>query len=113
VNTQWELHPAVFQEIWLKWDCPHVDLSDTSEFQIPTYVSPIPDNKVLVVDAMSLSWKGIFSCMSLPPFSFFPGFYTKSVFNLAKPSSIMAKTVIIARSSALLYKTNLSNFLSG
>jgi hypothetical protein len=64
VNTQWALHPAVFQEIWLKRDCPHVDLSDTSEFQIPTYVSPIPDNKALVVDAMSLPWKGMFSYMS-------------------------------------------------
>ncbi|VDI20410.1 Hypothetical predicted protein [Mytilus galloprovincialis] len=68
VNTEWEIHPSVFQEIILRWDRPHIDLFATSlNHKLETYVSPIPDEKAWAVDAMTLSWKGMFSYM-FPPF---------------------------------------------
>jgi hypothetical protein len=91
VNTQWELHPAVFQEICLKWDRPHVDLFATYlKFKIQTYmyVSPIPDNKELAVDAMSISWKGMFSHM-FPPFRLLSKI-------LLKINAESCKTILIA-----------------
>ncbi|CAG2187227.1 unnamed protein product [Mytilus edulis] len=59
VNTEWEIHPSVFQEIILRWDRPHIDLFATSlNHKLETYVSPIPDEKAWAVDAMTLSWEG-------------------------------------------------------
>ncbi|CAG2256331.1 unnamed protein product [Mytilus edulis] len=59
VNTEWEIHPSVFQEIILRWDRPHIDLFATSlNHKLETYVSPIPDEKAWAVDAMTLSGMG-------------------------------------------------------
>ncbi|XP_056009342.1 uncharacterized protein LOC130051435 [Ostrea edulis] len=89
VNTEWELHPAVFQEICLKWDRPHIDLFATHlNCKLPTFVSPIPDNKALVVDAMSFDWKGMFSYM-FPPFRLLPKI-------LHKIRVEICKTILIA-----------------
>ncbi|VDI56241.1 Hypothetical predicted protein [Mytilus galloprovincialis] len=72
VNTEWEIHPSVFQEIILRWDRPHIDLLATSlNHKLKTYASPIPDEKAWAVDAITLSWKGIFSYM-FPPFRLLP-----------------------------------------
>jgi hypothetical protein len=44
VNTEWELHPAIFQPITLIWDRPLIDLFATSlNYKLETFVSPIPD----------------------------------------------------------------------
>ncbi|XP_048756253.1 uncharacterized protein LOC125667016 [Ostrea edulis] len=89
VNTEWELHPAVFQEICLKWDRPHIDLFATHlNCKLPTFVSPIPDNKALAVDAMSFDWKGMFSYM-FPPFRLLPKI-------LHKIRVEICKTILIA-----------------
>ncbi|XP_071153579.1 uncharacterized protein [Mytilus edulis] len=72
VNTEWEIHPSVFQEIILCRDRPHINLFATSlNHKLETYVSPIPDEKAWAVDAMTLSWKGMFSYM-FPPFRLLP-----------------------------------------
>ena len=64
VNTEWELHPSVFQQIIHRWDRPLIDLFATSlNHKLETYVSPIPDQKAWAVDAISISWKGMFSYM--------------------------------------------------
>ncbi|XP_055999480.1 uncharacterized protein LOC130047863 [Ostrea edulis] len=89
VNTEWELHPAVFQEICLKWDRPHIDLFATHlNCKLPTFVSPIPDNKALAVDAMSFDWKGMFSYM-FPRFRLLPKI-------LHKIRVEICKTILIA-----------------
>ena len=62
-NTEWELHPSVFQEI-----IPLKNLLATSlNHKLQTFVSPFPDQKAWAVDAMIISWKGMFSYM-FPPF---------------------------------------------
>ncbi|CAG2244583.1 unnamed protein product [Mytilus edulis] len=84
VNTEWEIHPSVFQEIILRWDRPHIDLFATSlNHKLETYVSPIPDEKAWAVDAMTLSWKGMFSYM-FPPFRLLPKILHKIQRDLCK-----------------------------
>jgi hypothetical protein len=61
-NTEWELHQAVFQSIVLHWGNPNIDLFATSlNFKVTTFVSPVPDPRAFAVDAMSLSWEGVFA----------------------------------------------------
>jgi hypothetical protein len=68
VNTEWELHPVIFQTITLIWDRPLIDLFATSlNYKLETFVSPIPDQKAWAVDAMTISWKGMFNYI-FPPF---------------------------------------------
>ena len=62
VNTEWELHQAVFQSIVLHWGNPNIDLFATSlNFKVTTFVSPVPNPRAYAVDAMSLSWEGMFA----------------------------------------------------
>jgi hypothetical protein len=70
VNTEWELYQAVFQSIVLHWGNPTIDLFATSlNFKVTTVVSPVPDPRAYAVDAMSLSWEGMFA-YAFPPFRF-------------------------------------------
>ena len=62
VNTEWELRQVVFDSVVLRWDRPHVDLFATSlNHKLETFVSPVPDPLSFAVDAMSLSWDGMFA----------------------------------------------------
>jgi hypothetical protein len=62
VNTEWELHQAVFQSIVLHWRNPNIDLFATSlNFKVTTFVSPVTDPRTYAVDAMGLSWEGMFA----------------------------------------------------
>jgi hypothetical protein len=71
VNTEWEFHQAVFQSIVLHWGNPNIDLFATSlNFKVTTFVSPVPDPRAYAVDAMSLSWEGMFA-YAFPSFRFF------------------------------------------
>ena len=70
VNTEWELRQVVFDSVVLRWDRPHVDLFATSlNHKLETFVSPVPDPLSFTVDAMSLSWDGMFA-YAFPPFRF-------------------------------------------
>ena len=70
VNTEWELRQVVFDSVVLRWDRPHVDLFATSlNHKLETFVSPVPDPLSFAVDAMSLSWDGMFA-YAFPPFRF-------------------------------------------
>ncbi|KAL5008232.1 hypothetical protein ScPMuIL_013813 [Solemya velum] len=70
VNTEWELHRSVFQSVVLHWGKPNIDLFATSlNFKIQTFVSPVPDPRAYAVDAMAMSWEGMFG-YAFPPFRF-------------------------------------------
>ena len=70
VNTEWELLQVVFDSVVLRWDRPHVDLFATSlNHKLETFVSPVPEPLAFAVDAMSLSWDGMFT-YAFPPFRF-------------------------------------------
>ena len=77
VNTEWEFHQAVFQSIVLHWRNPNIDLFATSlNFKVTTFVSPVPDPRANAVDAMSLSWEGMFA-YAFPHSDFSPLFFTR------------------------------------
>lgn len=70
VNTEWELHQGVFDSLVLRWGSPNIDLFATSlNHKLPVFVSPVPDPKAFSVDAMTLSWEGMFA-YAFPPFRF-------------------------------------------
>ena len=67
IQTEWSLHPVVFQAICSRWHQPQVDLFATRfNNKLPQFVSPVPDPQAWVVDALSLSWE------DLDPYAFPP-----------------------------------------
>ena len=67
IQTEWSLHPEVFQAICSRWHRPRVDLFATRfNNKLPQFVSPVPDPQAWAVDALSLSWE------DLDPYAFPP-----------------------------------------
>ena len=67
IQTEWSLHPKVFQAICFRWHQPQVDLFATRfNNKLPQFVSPVPDPQAWAVDALSLSWE------DLDPYAFPP-----------------------------------------
>ena len=68
VHTEWTLHQSVVDSLFITWDKPHVDLFATRmNNRLPVFVSPMADPLALDVDAMSISWKGVYA-YAFPPF---------------------------------------------
>ena len=60
IQTEWSLHPAVFQAVCSRWHQPQVDLFATRfNNKLPQFVSPVPDPQAWAVDALSLSWEDL------------------------------------------------------
>ncbi|XP_060077873.1 uncharacterized protein LOC132557392 [Ylistrum balloti] len=69
IITEWTLNRSIFRAICMVWETPLVDLFATAlNFQIQTFVSPVPDPMAWAVDALSLSWDGLLA-YALPPFN--------------------------------------------
>ena len=67
IQTEWSLHPEVFQAVCSRWHQPQVDLFATRfNNKLPQFVSPVPDPLAWAVDALSLSWE------YLDPYAFPP-----------------------------------------
>ena len=67
IQTEWSLHPEVFQAVCSRWHQPQVDLFATRfNNKLPQFVSPVPDPQACAVDALSLSWE------DLDPYAFPP-----------------------------------------
>ena len=67
IQTEWSLHPEVFQAICSRWHQPQVDLFATRfNNKVPQFVSPVPDPQAWAVDALNLSWE------NLDPYAFPP-----------------------------------------
>lgn len=76
-QTEWSLHPQVFLLMVQRMWTPLVDLFATSEnHKLPIYVSPIPDEKALAVDAMSIDWTGM-NAYAYPPTKLLPAVLSK------------------------------------
>ena len=60
IQTEWSLHPEVFQAICSRWHQPQVDLFSTRfNNKLPQFVSPVPDPQAWAFDALSLSWEDV------------------------------------------------------
>ena len=67
IQTEWSLHPEVFQAVCSRWHQPQVDLFATRfNNKLPHFVSPVPDPQAWAVDALGLSWE------DLDPYAFPP-----------------------------------------
>lgn len=68
VQTEWTLSQRVLSQVFLIWDTPHIDLFATRlNRRLPVFVSPVPDPEAYAIDAMTLSWKGMWA-YAFPPF---------------------------------------------
>ena len=69
VITEWTLSQEIFNFLTQVWDRPHIDLFATSlNNRLPTFVSPVPEEKALATDAFSLNWDGMHT-YAFPPFN--------------------------------------------
>ena len=60
IQTEWSLHPEVFQAICSWWHQAQVALFATRfNNKLPKFVSPVPDPHAWAVDALSLSWENL------------------------------------------------------
>ena len=66
VQTEWSLHPEVFQAICSRWQQPQVDLFVTRFNNNYISLLPVPDPQAWAVDALSLPWE------DLDPYAFPP-----------------------------------------
>ena len=68
VHTAWTLVQSVVDTIFNIWDNPNVDLFATRLInRLPVFVSPMADPLAVDVDAMSITWRGMFA-YAFPPF---------------------------------------------
>ena len=68
-SAEWMLSPEVFGNIIMKWGKPDIDLfASRLNHQIPIYASWKPDPNSTYIDAMQMSWTGMFVYI-FPPFS--------------------------------------------
>ena len=68
VHTEWTLVQTVVDSLCITWDKPNVDLFATRlNNRLPVFVSPMADPLAVEVDAMSISWKGMYA-YAFPPF---------------------------------------------
>lgn len=57
VSSEWSLDSSSFHQICARVGIPEVDLFATCEnHKVPTYVSPVPDQRAIAVDAFTLDW---------------------------------------------------------
>ena len=66
IQTEWSLHPEVFQAICSWWHQPQVDLFARFNNKLLQFVSLDPDAQPWAVDALILSWE------DLDPYAFPP-----------------------------------------
>ena len=65
--TEWALNPQIFKAICRITSTPLVDLFATKyNHKLANYVSPVPDNQAWGIDALSMSWSGMWG-YAYPP----------------------------------------------
>ncbi len=65
--TEWKLEPRIVRALWLHWEKPLLDLFATRQnAQLPLFVSPVPDEQAMAVDALSIPWTNLYA-YAFPP----------------------------------------------
>ena len=60
IQTEWSLHPKIFQRICQIWHRPMVDMFATKmNNKPPLYVCPVPDPNAMAVDALNILWEAL------------------------------------------------------
>ena len=77
ISTEWSLDQEIANKIFQIMDFPSIDLFATRlNHRLPLYVSPIPDQKALPIDALSMDWNRIHA-YAFPPFHLIPAVINK------------------------------------
>ena len=77
ISTEWSLNQEIANKIFQIMDFPSIDLFATRlNHRLPIYVSPIPDQKVLSIDALSMDWNRMHA-YAFPPFYLIPAVIKK------------------------------------
>ena len=77
ISTEWSLNQEIANKIFQIMDFPSIDLFATRlNHRLPFYVSPIPDQKALSIDALSMDWNRIHA-YAFPPFHLIPAVINK------------------------------------
>ena len=70
--TEWQMHKVVVQTLFQIWGTPLIDLFASKENkQTPVFCSWIPHQDALAIDALSISWEGMFAYV-YPPICLIP-----------------------------------------
>ena len=89
ITTEWALNQEIANAIFQMTGYPNIDLFATRlNYKLPIYVSPIPDQKALSIDALTMNWNRI-NAYAFPPFHLIPAV-------LAKVRTFLCKVVLIA-----------------
>ena len=77
ISTEWSLNQEIANKIFQIMDFPSIDLFATRlNHRLPLYVSPIPDQKALSIDALTMDWNRIHA-YAFPPFHLIPAVINK------------------------------------
>ena len=77
ISTEWSLNQEIANKIFQIMDFPSTDLFATRlNHRLPFYVSPIPDQKALSIDALTMDWNRIHA-YAFPPFHLIPAVINK------------------------------------
>ena len=77
IKTEWALDQTVANSVFQMLNFPNVDLfAIWFNYKLPLYVSPVQDNKALVIDALSMDWNHLHA-YSFPPFILIPAVLEK------------------------------------
>ena len=77
ISTEWSLNQEIANKIFQIMDFPSIDLFATHlNHRLPFYVSPIPDQKALSIDALTMDWNHIHA-YAFPPFHLIPAVINK------------------------------------
>ena len=77
ISTEWSLNQEIANKIFQIMDFPSIDLFATRlNHRLPLYVSPIPDQKALSIDALTMDWNCIHAYV-FPPFHLIPAVINK------------------------------------
>ena len=67
VATEWAIHPHILEKVWRYWDKPLIDMFATKHnYKMMLYISPVPDPAAMAVDALSVTWEGLYG-YAFPP----------------------------------------------
>ena len=77
ISTEWSLNQEIANKIFQIIAFPSIDLFATGlNHRLPFYVSPIPDQKALSIDALTMDWNHIHAYV-FPPFHLIPAVINK------------------------------------
>ena len=77
ISTELSLNQEIANKVFQIMDFPSIDLFATRlNHRLPFYVSPIPDQKALSIDALSMDWNRIHA-YAFPPFHLIPAVINK------------------------------------